>query len=176
MPSPAVGGGKGFLGFLNSYSLQYPYSTALARFTSISPPGPSDSSGGPGNRSGIRTGSPLGIGWNIIKRKGSLSSAADDGNGMGVSGETGVESLSRRNRSWTRASYPLSTLIIVALIAFLMGSLLRSLISPADFIYVMPSLDGQEEVSSGWREIKRLVEVKYLVGGWDFQIAVVRRP
>lgn len=64
----------------------------------------------------------------------------------------------------------------MAVIAFLMGSLLRSLISPADFIYVMPSLEGLEEVSSGWREIKRLVEVKYLVGGWDFQIAVVRRP
>ena len=28
---------------------------------------------------------------------------------------------------------------------------------------------------TGWRELKRLLEVKYVVGGWDFQIAVVRR-
>lgn len=72
--------------------------------------------------------------------------------------------------------YPLSTVLIVALIAFLMGSLLRSLLSPADFIYVVTDrkeIDGEE--GTGWREIKRLLEVKYLVGGWDFQIAVVRR-
>jgi hypothetical protein len=31
------------------------------------------------------------------------------------------------------------------------------------------------EAEAGWREIRRLVEVKYLVGGWDFQVAVVRR-
>ncbi|KAI0058965.1 hypothetical protein BV25DRAFT_1918876 [Artomyces pyxidatus] len=72
-------------------------------------------------------------------------------------------------------SYPLSTLIVIALIAFLMGSLLRSLISPADFIYVVTDLGQAEEVTAGWREIKRLLEVKYIVGGWDFQIAVVRR-
>lgn len=75
----------------------------------------------------------------------------------------------------TTGMYPLSTLIIVALIAFLLGSLLRSLISPADFIYVVSDLKDVEEFSGGWREIKRLVEVKYIVGGWDFQIAVVRR-
>ena len=71
--------------------------------------------------------------------------------------------------------YPLSTLIIVALIAFLLGSLLRSLISPADFIYVVSDLKDVDGFSAGWREIKRIVEVKYIVGGWDFQIAVVRR-
>lgn len=123
-------------------------------------------------------GSPLGIGWGVVKRNESgvsLESGAGMGRGAGAGGETAVEGPTRRGNSWTTASYPLSTVVIVAVIAFLMGSLLRSLISPADFIYVMPSLDGQEEVSSGWREIKRLVEVKYLVGGWDFQIAVVRR-
>jgi hypothetical protein len=61
------------------------------------------------------------------------------------------------------------------LIAFLLGSLLRSLISPADFIYVATDVKDTEAMSSGWREIKRLLEVKYIVGGWDFQIAVVRR-
>ncbi|KAH8093251.1 hypothetical protein BXZ70DRAFT_949630 [Cristinia sonorae] len=71
-----------------------------------------------------------------------------------------------------RQMYPLSMLIMAALIGFLLGSLLRSLISPADFIYVSTDL---KELEAGWREIKRLVEVKYIVGGWDFQIAVVRR-
>lgn len=71
--------------------------------------------------------------------------------------------------------YPLSVILIVALIAFLIGSLLRSLLSPADFIYVVTDIKDAEEVSAGWREIRRLVEVKYIVGGWDFQIAVVRR-
>lgn len=73
--------------------------------------------------------------------------------------------------------YPMSTVLVAALIAFLIGSLLRSLLSPADFIYVVTDLRDAEEANNvgGWREIRRLLEVKYLVGGWDFQIAVVRR-
>ena len=74
----------------------------------------------------------------------------------------------------TAVSYPLSTVIVIAVIAFLIGSLLRSLISPADFIYVVTDV-GEAEERPGWREIRRLVEIKYIVGGWDFQIAVVRR-
>ncbi|KAH7890937.1 hypothetical protein F5I97DRAFT_1840039 [Phlebopus sp. FC_14] len=72
-------------------------------------------------------------------------------------------------------TYPLSTVLIIAIIAFLIGSLLRSLLSPADFIYVATDIHDAEEMKAGWREIRRLVEVKYIVGGWDFQIAVVRR-
>lgn len=72
--------------------------------------------------------------------------------------------------------YPLSTVIIVALIAFLIGSLLRSMLSPADFVYVVSDLsDLSEHVGTGWREIRRLFEVKYIIGGWDFQVALVRR-
>ena len=73
--------------------------------------------------------------------------------------------------------YPLSTVVIVALIAFLVGSLLlRSLLSPADFVYVVTDEKEMGSVGgAGWREMKRLLEVKYVVGGWDFQIAVVRR-
>lgn len=71
--------------------------------------------------------------------------------------------------------YPLSTVVVVALIAFLIGSLLRSLLSPADFIYVATDMTEAEEKVSGWREIRRLLELKYIVGGWDFQVAVVRR-
>lgn len=65
--------------------------------------------------------------------------------------------------------------IVIGLISFLIGSLLRSLISPADFIYVVRDVGEVGEMSSGWREVRRLVEVKYIAGGWDFQIAVVRR-
>ncbi len=74
-------------------------------------------------------------------------------------------------------TYPLSTVIIVALIAFLIGSLLRSMLSPADFVYVVGDLQDVQtaDVSASWREIRRLLEVKYLFGGWDFQVALVRR-
>lgn len=72
-------------------------------------------------------------------------------------------------------SYPFATVVFVALIAFLLGSLLRSLLSPADFIYVVTDLQEAEEGVGGWREIRRLVEIKYLWGGWDLQVAVVRR-
>ncbi|EKM50705.1 uncharacterized protein PHACADRAFT_213599 [Phanerochaete carnosa HHB-10118-sp] len=72
-------------------------------------------------------------------------------------------------------AYPLSTVLIAALIAFLIGSLLRSMLSPADFVYVVSDPSDVGDVSSGWREIRRLFELKYIVGGWDFQVALVRR-
>ena len=54
-------------------------------------------------------------------------------------------------------AYPLSTVVVVALIAFLVGSLLRSLLSPADFIYVVTDEKEIGSVDAGWREIKRLL-------------------
>ncbi|KAF8634618.1 hypothetical protein AX15_000823 [Amanita polypyramis BW_CC] len=82
-----------------------------------------------------------------------------------------------RTATTTPRMYPVSIVVIVALIAFLIGSLLRSLLSPADFIYVVQDIKGAEEAAfvGGWREIRRLFEVKYVLGGWDFQIAAVRR-
>jgi hypothetical protein len=71
-----------------------------------------------------------------------------------------------------RTTYPLRTVILVAIISFLVGSLLRSLLSPADFIYMSEENDD----GGPWREVKRLVELKYVLGGWDFVVAVVRRP
>ncbi|KAG8690445.1 hypothetical protein FRC11_011535 [Ceratobasidium sp. 423] len=69
------------------------------------------------------------------------------------------------------------TLLIVAIIAFLVGSLLRSLISPADFIYMGSANSPNEHADAdGWRQVKRLVEIKYGWWGWDFVVAVVRRP
>ena len=95
---------------------------------------------------------------------------------VGIDGnDKAQENESRRGD--TAKSYPLTTVLLVGLIAFLIGSLLRSLLSPADFIYVVTDLREAEEANivGGWREIRRLLEIKYLVGGWDFQVAVVRR-
>lgn len=71
--------------------------------------------------------------------------------------------------------YPLSTVLIISLISFLIGSLLRSLLTPADFVYISQDLNELEGGRGGWREIRRLVEFKYAVGGWDFLIGIVRR-
>jgi hypothetical protein len=93
----------------------------------------------------------------------------------GVYVDAATVARSLRAISTPRQEYPLRAVILIALIAFLLGSLLRSLLSPSDFIYVVTDVGSLEQVEGGWREIRRLVEVKYLVGGWDFQIAVVRR-
>jgi hypothetical protein len=71
----------------------------------------------------------------------------------------------------------MSTVLIIALIAFLIGSLFRSLLSPADFIYVVREL-GEDGEAKDWRlrEIRRLIEVKYIAWGYDVHIALVRRP
>lgn len=79
--------------------------------------------------------------------------------------------------------YRLSTVLIIALISFLFGSLIRSLASPADFIYFTSSIDAPLPPShvatsggEGWREVRRLLEFKRGLFGWDVVIAVVRRP
>ena len=101
--------------------------------------------------------------------------ATKDGQPPGMYLDTGKVARSLRAISRPRGEYPLRVVILIALIAFLLGSLLRSLLSPSDFIYVVTDVSSSEGMEGGWREIRRLVEVKYLVGGWDFQIAVVRR-
>lgn len=97
----------------------------------------------------------------------------------------GSESPSRSSSSITSVGmktdvmntrlYPLSTVLIIGLISFLFGSLLRSLLTPADFIYISEDLSELDDGHGGWREIKRLVEFKYAIGGWDFLIGIVRR-
>jgi len=97
----------------------------------------------------------------------------------GVTGDTvaGARLTSKEGeRTGLRTKrFTLWGVIVIGLISFLIGSLLRSLISPADFVYVVRDVGDAGEFQSGWREVRRLVEVKYIVGGWDFQIAVVRR-
>lgn len=103
----------------------------------------------------------------IFGSAGEVSTSLSDGN----------DKTQQQNGNRTAKLYPLSTVLLVGLIAFLIGSLLRSLLSPADFIYVVTDFREAEEANNvgGWREIRRLLEIKYLVGGWDFQVAVVRR-
>ena len=116
---------------------------------------------------------------------GQSGSAASIAGEVHTGGEVGCSSTSGRELGSRQKAPSLSgmgtrrftlwTVIVIGLISFLIGSLLRSLISPADFIYVGTDMGEMGEMSGGWREVKRLVEVKQIVGGWDLQIAVVRR-
>jgi hypothetical protein len=66
-----------------------------------------------------------------------------------------------------------SALVICCLLSLLLGSLLRSLLSEADYVVYVPV--GQEHPSGGeWRELKRLAEWQM---GWgrDLVIAIARR-
>ncbi|GAA5972951.1 hypothetical protein JCM21900_006489 [Sporobolomyces salmonicolor] len=89
-----------------------------------------------------------------------------------------------------RRTYSLGFVIAVAIIAFLLGSLLRSLLTPADYIIYRPDSAAQHghEVEQAllqafdpnrrWREAKRLVELRTTwmgVVNWDLIVAAVRR-
>ncbi|KAJ8472575.1 hypothetical protein ONZ51_g8423 [Trametes cubensis] len=147
------GAASGLMRFLNGYTL--PFSPSRRSSALLSPTGPE-----------VPARSPLGPHKDV-------TSAARPGSGG--DGSAGSMTLTRAQTSRATAMYPLSMVVIVALIAFLAGSLLRSLLSPADFIYVVTDEKELGTVSAGWREMKRLLEFKYVLGGWDFQIAVVRR-
>jgi hypothetical protein len=84
--------------------------------------------------------------------------------------------MSTRTKRITPSASPLLTptgLIICCLLSLLIGSLLRSLLSEADFCIHLPA--GREHPAKGeWRELKRLAEWKI---GWgrDLVIAIARR-
>lgn len=99
----------------------------------------------------------------------SRSEKEAEGTGRGRAGRRAGTGLGAKR-------FTLWAVIVIGLISFLIGSLLRSLISPADFIYVVRDVGEAGDVGGGWREVRRLVEVKYIAGGWDLQIAVVRGP
>ena len=159
--APAESATAGFMRFLNGYT-QHP----LLKFS-------------PGSRSSALL-SPIVSGLDGSSTGAAPSSGASCASDAGADEKTegaGAAGLLARThlRDPATGLYPLWTVALVALVAFLVGSLLRSLISPADFIYVVTDEKEIGSVSQGWREIRRLLEVKYVVGGWDFQIAVVRR-
>jgi hypothetical protein len=75
----------------------------------------------------------------------------------------------------TAPTFSLTTVILVAVLSFLIGSLIRSLLSPADFV-VFVNRDGKGAlVEEGWREIRRLVEWKAGWRGDDVLLAIVKR-
>ena len=113
--------------------------------------------------------------------------------------QVAVANASERISTWRRQEYTLSFVLTIAILAFLLGSLFRSLLSPADFIlYGTPTLSGiggsknalssgaalgadvlreigQEwAAAEGWREVRRLVELKSMMG-WDLVVGIVRR-
>ena len=73
-------------------------------------------------------------------------------------------------------AHPLLTpasFVICCFLSLLLGSLLRSLLSEADFVIHLPA--GKEHPPNGeWRELKRLAEWK-LGWGRDVVIAIARR-
>ncbi|KAF8972730.1 hypothetical protein BDZ97DRAFT_1782409 [Flammula alnicola] len=164
----ASSGPGGLLGFFQAYP------NPLTRFTVGA--SATASAGGSGSKAvtGSSGGGPLGLPGTV---PGGLGDDVSGGSSSGAISVAEVAGAAQVQRQRVGGSYPLSTLVCVGLIAFLIGSLLRSLLSPADFIYVVTDLREAENANSvgGWREIRRLLEIKYLVGGWDFQVAVVRR-
>ncbi|GAA5912386.1 START domain-containing protein [Sporobolomyces salmoneus] len=97
--------------------------------------------------------------------------------------------------------YSLGFVVSVALIAFLLGSFLRSLLTPADYIVYHPSTSSSSFQTSTslasttstvgesverallsafdphrhWREAKRLIELRTGFIGWDLIVAAVKR-
>ncbi|BGP39600.1 hypothetical protein JCM10449v2_003551 [Rhodotorula kratochvilovae] len=87
-----------------------------------------------------------------------------------------------------RRTYTLSFVLLVAIISFLLGSLLRSLLTPADYIIYRPESAAQHadvehallqavDPHRRWRTAKRLVELRTGWSGssWDVIVAAVRR-
>ncbi|GAA5837944.1 hypothetical protein JCM9279_004073 [Rhodotorula babjevae] len=87
-----------------------------------------------------------------------------------------------------RRTFTLSFVLVVAIISFLIGSLLRSLLTPADYIIYRPESASQHaavehallqavDPHRRWRTAKRLFELRTGWSGssWDVIIAAVRR-
>ncbi|GAA5885767.1 hypothetical protein JCM6882_007558 [Rhodosporidiobolus microsporus] len=90
----------------------------------------------------------------------------------------------------TRRSYTLSFVLLVGICSFLLGSLLRSLLTPADYIIYRSetAAAAQSDVENAllqafdpnrrWREARRLLELRSAWGGtfgWDIIVAAVKR-
>ncbi|KAM0787368.1 hypothetical protein ACM66B_003454 [Microbotryomycetes sp. NB124-2] len=126
--------------------------------------------------------------------------ASDSGQGTSFANILGAYPLSRLGTSmaealptigdsstFTKQSYTLSFVLLVAVISFLLGSFLRSLLTPADYIIYntqQVSDHGQVErmllqafdPQRRWRAARRLLEIRLpLVTNWNFIVAAVRK-
>ena len=82
-------------------------------------------------------------------------------------------------------AYSLSFVLVVALVAFLCGSLLRSFLTPADFVLDTGSAGGSVDLKllqalhpdRRWRQARRLFELRFpsLVSPSDIMCATVRK-
>lgn len=155
------------------------YPNPLARLTGSGKGGSGSGDGGGGSGGGGAGGGGALAG---NERKGAklpesgLAERKGDEDGGGgdigvVISENAAGSEERVRGGGVAREYPLSRVMVVGVICFLMGSLLRSLVSPGDFVYSGESRGGEGE----WREVKGLVSLKYVLGGWDLQVAAVRR-
>ena len=82
----------------------------------------------------------------------------------------------------TERTYRLSFVLLVAAMSFLIGSLLRSLLSPGDYVFFTRSLDNVEgamlellDPKRTWKYAVRLFEVPIPGLGRDLITAVVER-
>ncbi|EJD48112.1 hypothetical protein AURDEDRAFT_113016 [Auricularia subglabra TFB-10046 SS5] len=141
---------------------------------------------GADNEAPARTGSPEPIEPNAAP-------AVSDGQAAAVAADEASGTRPRLMKRLEARKVSLWTLITVALLSFLLGSLLRSLVVPADFVYLPPETKGGSgagDVQSQWselqrlvelnhherwREMKRLIEFRGPFGRWDVVLAVIRR-
>lgn len=99
-----------------------------------------------------------------------------------------ANTLSRIGSSMTvrqEKEYTARFVLVVALVSFLVGSLLRSLLTPADYIIYRPLEEQGSNVERmvmqafdphrRWREARRLLELRGYGVGWDLIVAVVKR-
>ncbi|KAL8277432.1 hypothetical protein RQP46_010154 [Phenoliferia psychrophenolica] len=88
----------------------------------------------------------------------------------------------------TQRTYTLTFVLLASLISFLLGSLLRSLLTPADYIIYQPHPPGSEQhqvelalmqafdPDRRWREARRLLEIRsFFFSKWDLIFAAVRQ-
>ncbi|KAG5643062.1 hypothetical protein DXG03_001619 [Asterophora parasitica] len=175
---PHVASSGGLLGFLNAYNNPLARFTAAGAGTTATTSTTKSDTVNNSSNTPAAPGTDLdgkGVGEGVGAGDGKVAPVPSPGpkvpGGLGDLDSGTAAAFARRT---PRRQYPLTTVLVVALIAFLIGSLLRSLVSPADFVYFVTDLRDADE-DRGWREIRRLFELKYVVGGWDFQVAVVRR-
>ncbi|KAK4049055.1 hypothetical protein OIV83_004417 [Microbotryomycetes sp. JL201] len=168
--------------------LEFPDPKSPGRLT------PSDEDGG-GQKSlaaGIKAGSAQ-----VARRD---TTASESGQGNSFAGILGAYPLSRLGTSmaealptigdtstFTKQSYTLSFVLLVAIISFLLGSFLRSLLTPADYIiYNSQQVSDHSQVERmllqafdpqrRWRAARRLLEIRLpLVSKWNFIVAAVKK-
>jgi hypothetical protein len=147
------------MSILNSYPLSRLGGASTAVSTTMA-------NGGVFSRKQLDSGE-VGMGKNAESSKEKTNGSSEADNAAKAADETSVpgqliEATEQIRKRLTDVKFNLSTLILVALIAFLIGSLVRSLLEPADFVLVrrLTGESGQsdeiEDIAA--REIRRMLD------------------